>query len=274
MSIEPERQVLSEVGKGFTTTAKDYDRSVMFNIAGGQRLIMSLPPGDYRRVLDVGCGTGLASLAMIDRFHPDHITGVDPAQGMLDEFARKLHEADSDVEVELKAADVMDMGLPADSFDAVVSTMAFHWFPDKPGACVQMARVMKPGAVLGILNSGRHAEHEFREILEGVDHPGVPIWQAAFDTVQRDIPELESYVKGAGLEVLDVWMERRIRRTPPEAYLERMRVVTHHMFQQHFSDDEIADLHAKTAEQMHKVTGPEGFEYTFTKLYTIARKPR
>lgn len=265
-------RAVANVGEGFTSTARDYDRGVAHNIAGAERLIMSLPDGPYRRVLDVGCGTGLASLFMIRRFHPDHVTGVDPSQGMLDEFDRKLHDADARVEVELKAADVMHMGLPEESFDAVVSTMAFHWFPDKPGACRELARVMAPGAVLGMLNSGRHAEHEFREVLARVDHPGAAIWEACFDAVQRDIPEMESYVRGAGLEVVDLWMERRIRRTPPEAYLERMRVVTRHMFDG-FSDEDLAELHRLTRDEMRRVEGPEGFEYTFTKLYTIARKP-
>lgn len=273
MSTDPADRVMANVGEGFSATAKDYDRGVHFNIAGAHRLIMSLPDGDYRRVLDVGCGTGTASLALIERFHPDHITGVDPSQGMLDEFARKLHHADGHVEVELHCADVMDMGIERGTYDAVISTMAFHWFPDKPAAMKEMAAALRPGGIIGLLNSGRHAEHEFREILARVDHPGVPIWDAAFETVQRDIPEMEGYVRGAGLEPVDLWMERRIRRTPPEMYLERMRVVTHHMFQEHFTEDEIADLHRRTAAEMHKAIGPEGFEYTFTKMYTVARKP-
>lgn len=274
MSDQPQASLdAPRVGTGFSKTASDYDRGVAFNIAGGQRLIASLPPGRYERVLDVGCGTGLASLAMIERFHPRHITGVDPAQGMLDLFERKLHEVDRDVEVELKATDVMNMDVEEGSYDAVVSTMAFHWFPDKPAATREMARALRPGGVLGILNSGRHAEHEFREALATVDHRGVPVWDNAFDVVQQDIPELESYVRGAGLEVEDIWMERRIRRTSVDAYIRRMRVVCAHLFDGILSDEEVDDLYAKTEAAMRRVEGPEGFEYTFTKLYTIARKP-
>ncbi len=270
---EHELRAVADVGEGFSSTAKDYDRGVRFNIAGGQRLVMSLPDGDHRRVLDVGCGTGLASLAMMARFHPDHVTGVDTSRGMLDEFAAKLHQSDAQVEVELKQADVLHMGIAPGTYDAVVSTMAFHWFPDKAGATRAMGDALRPGGVLGVLCSGRHAEHEFREVLARVDHPGVAVWDAVFDAVQRDIPEMEEYVRGAGLEPLDIWMERRIRRVPPAEYLERMRVVTRHLFQAQFNDDEIADLHARTAAEMHAAAGADGFEYTFTKLYAIARKP-
>lgn len=270
---EHARRAVADVGEGFTTTAKDYDRGVRFNVAGGRRLITSLPDGAYRRVLDVGCGTGLASLAMMERFHPDHVTGVDTSRGMLDEFATKLHQTDAQVEVELRQADVMHMGIEAGTYDAVVSTMAFHWFPDKAGATRAMGDALAPGGVLGVLCSGRHAEHEFRDVLSRVDHPGVPVWDAVFDAVQRDVPEMERYVRDAGLEPVDIWMERRIRRVPPAEYLERMRVVTRHLFQGRFSDDEIADLHARTAVAMHDTAGADGFEYTFTKLYAIARRP-
>ena len=60
-----------------------YDGAVRFNIEGAQRLVMSIPPGTYDNVLDVGCGTGFSTQAVIDRFHPSRVTGVDPSEGIL-----------------------------------------------------------------------------------------------------------------------------------------------------------------------------------------------
>ena len=44
--------------EGFSKGAGSYDEAVRHNIAGSERLVMSLPGRDYARVLDVGCGTG------------------------------------------------------------------------------------------------------------------------------------------------------------------------------------------------------------------------
>lgn len=274
MSETIQRDATDGAAENFTNTAKDYDAVVRHNIAGARRLVMSLPDGDYRRVLDVGCGTGWAALAMLDRFPQiEHVTGVDPAEGMLTVFNAKIAQIGGGTEIELRHADVMAMGVEAESFDAVISSMAMHWFPDKPGAMVAMAQALKPGGTIGILCSGRGGEHEFREVLAGLDPPPPTEWDAAFDAVQRDIGEMEAYLAGAGLEPVDVWMERRLRRTSAEAYLERMRVVASHISSAILTEEEVAELMERVTAGIGAVSGPHGFEYTFTKLYAVARKP-
>ena len=82
------------VASGFSETASDYDGAVRFNIEGAQRLVMAIPSGNYDDVLDVGCGTGWATQALIDRFSPARVTGVDPSEGMLEQFEAKLGAID------------------------------------------------------------------------------------------------------------------------------------------------------------------------------------
>ena len=67
-------------------------------------------------------------------------------------------------------------------------------------------------------------------------------------------------------------MERRIRRTPVEAFLERMRVVASHLHAD-MPPDELARMKEQVTAATQAVSGPRGFEYTFTKLFAIARKP-
>lgn len=273
MSETTDRDASTGVADNFTTTAKDYDAVVRHNIAGANRLVLALPDGEYRRVLDVGCGTGWSALAMVSRFPGvTHLTGIDPAQGMLDVFAEKLDELPG-VAVDLRAEDVMAMSVDAESYDAVISSMAMHWFPDKAEAAVAMARPLAPGGVLGILCSGAGGEHEFRQVLRDLDPPGPPAWDAAFDFVQRDVTDMETYLVDAGLEPLDIWMERRLRYSTPEAYLERMRVVASHITAGTMDEDQVAELLERVLAGLHAVSGPRGFAYNFTKLYAIARKP-
>jgi ubiquinone/menaquinone biosynthesis C-methylase UbiE len=258
------------VSSGFSLNAADYDKAVGYNIHGAQRLVDALPRDAYDSVLDIGCGTGFASMAFVNRFGTTRITGVDPAEGMLDQFRAKLTEQPS-LEVTLHQADVLEMPVPDDAFDAVICSMAFHWFPKKAEAAIAMARPLAPGGDLAILCSGRGAEDEFRRILTEI-YPPVPQWVGAFDLVQRDIDEMERYLEGAGLDILDIWMERRIRRVPVEEYLGRMRVVASHL-NKGYTDEELADLDAKVTAATIAASGPRGFEYTFTKLFAIARKP-
>ena len=258
------------VAEGFTQTARDYDDVVRHNVTGAWRLAGSLPPGGYEEVLDVGCGTGFASLAMAERHGTRRVIGVDPAEGMLEQFRAKLADR-PDISVTLHAADVLAMPVADASVDAVICSMAFHWFPRKAEAMRAMARTLRPGGVIGVLCAGRGGEGEFRVVLAGLEPPPVN-WIGAFDAVQRDIPEMEEYLVAAGLEPIDVWMERRIRRVAPEGFLERMRVVAGHLHSD-LSPDELASLNARVAEALARVCGPRGFEYTFTKLFAVARAP-
>ncbi len=254
--------------EGFSKAAESYDAAVRHNIAGSERLVMSLPEGDYARVLDVGCGTGFSSSAMIRRFDVSTIVGVDPAEGMLDVFATKIDEFPA-VEVQLRAEDVMQMSVADDDFDAVICAMALHWFPDKPGAVARMARALRPGGVMGILTAGRGGEDAWRELLERLDAPTA--WTGWFAENQRDVDEIAADLRAAGLDPIDVWMERRRRATPPDAFMARTRSVAAHLLGN--PPGGFSDLDQRIEAALHAASGPDGFVYDYCKLFAVARKP-
>lgn len=259
------------VAAGFTSTAGEYDDVLRHNVEGAYRLTASIPAGEYSTLLDVGCGTGFASLAMYERFGITKITGADPSAGMLEQFAAKLG-AKPDIEATLLEADVLNMDVAPGSQDVVISTMAFHWFPEKRKAMAAMAEPLRPGGVLAILCSGR-GEYEVQHMISRIEPPVPPQYLGLYTLVQRDGSEMHQYIVDAGLEAVDVWTEERRRRVPLEAYLERNRVVASHIF----SDVPEAEREAfaeRFAEGMRREVGPSGMiSYTFTKLFAIARKP-
>lgn len=254
--------------EGFTRGARTYDDAVRHNIAGSERLIMALPAGEYRRVLDVGCGTGWTSAAMARRFDVETIVGVDASKGMLEQFAAKLGEFHG-VEVELRAEDVMAMGVPDGEFDAVLCAMALHWFPDKTAAVARMARALRPGGVMGILMVGRGGEDSWRAVLERVHAPAE--WTGWFEENQRDVDEIDADLRAAGLEPLDVWMERRRRHTHPDEFMARTRSVAAHLLAN--PPGGYGDLDRRIETALHDAAGPSGFVYDYCKLYAVARKP-
>lgn len=259
------------VGEGFTRAASVYDEVLRHNADGARRLVAAIPEGRYDTVLDVGCGTGFASLEMADRFGTTSLIGVDPSEGMLEVFRGKI-AGRPEPHAELVVGDVMDLPVPPGSVDAVISTMAFHWFPDKPGALREMAARLRPGGVLGILAAGTGTDGELREILRGITPPVPPAWLAVFDHIHRDVPWMMDHLEAAGLEVVDVWTESRFRRTPPEDYMARMQATASHLSAD--LDPEEALAHGERLTQaVVAASGPRGFGYTFNKLFAIARRP-
>jgi trans-aconitate methyltransferase len=258
-----------EVGEGFTRAADDYDELLRHNREGARRLVAAMPEGRYDEILDVGCGTGFVTEAMIDRFGTRRVTGVDPSEGMLERFREKLAGR---VDATVRVAGVHDMDVPDGAFDAVVSGMAFHWFPEKPAAIAAMARRVRPGGVLAILASGAGTDAEFRAVLEGVRPPVPAAWTEVFDVIQRTGDEVAGWMRDAGLDVVDVWEERRIRRADPDAYLARIAAVASHLSAS-LDPDEAAAHVGNVTRAVHAASGPEGFAYAFVKLFAIARRP-
>jgi len=253
---------------GFSRAAASYDDAVRHNIAGSRRLVMSLPDGDHARVLDVGCGTGFTSVEMLRRFDVRRIVGVDPAQGMLEVFASKLG-AFPGVDVDLRAEDVMAMGVPDGAVDTVISAMALHWFPDKPGAVVRMARALRPGGVMGILTAGHGGEDAWRDLLQDIGAP--PEWSGWFAVNQLDVDQMAAYMRAAGLEPQDVWIERRRRATAPDAFMARTRAVAGHLLGN--PPGGVSELDRRIEAALHDRSGPDGFVYDYCKLFAVARRP-
>jgi SAM-dependent methyltransferase len=150
--------------------------------------------------------------------------------------------------------------------------MAFHWFPDKAGAVAVMGAALRPGGVLAILTAGAGGEESFRRVLRSLDPPAPPHLDATFDFAQRDIGDMEGYLEAAGLEPIDIWVERRTRRTSAEAYMARMRAVASHVTSG-MGEQEQADLEARILAGMAAMADDAGrFVYDFCKLNVLARK--
>lgn len=258
------------VGEGFDRSAAEYDEILVHNRSGARRLVEGLPDGAYPDVLDVGCGTGFVTEEMVRRFGVARVTGVDPSEGMLERFRERADGLG--LEATTVQAGVHDMPVPDAAFDAVVSGMAFHWFPDKPAAIAAMGRRLRPGGVLGVLASGRGTDQEFLEVLRAV-RPSVPAaWIDVFGQIQRSADEVAGYAEDAGLGILDAWEERRVRRTSPEAYIARIAAVAGHLSAD-MDPDEAAAHGERVAAGIAAAAGPRGFEYAFVKLFVVARRP-
>lgn len=259
------------VGAGFDQTAGTYDELLLHNRQGADRLVDALPPGDYPRIVDVGCGTGFASLAMVARRGTRHVVGVDGSAGMLDVF-RSQAQGLTGVEVELHVGDAAHLPAPDAAADAVISTMAFHWFPDKQAAITEMARVVRPGGIVAVLAAGRGTDAELLSTMRAMDPPVPAAWTGVFDHIHRNPREMQEMLDTAGLVPVDVWSETRYRHTSPEAYLARLQAVAGHLSSD-MSPEEAQGHGERLAYALGARSGPKGFGYSFVKLFAIARRP-
>jgi ubiquinone/menaquinone biosynthesis C-methylase UbiE len=104
--------------------------------------IAELRAAGSKRVLDVGCGTGIFSTRISEELGAD-VVGCDLSPGMLDQARNKSQG------VGWVLGDSGRLPLGPATVDAVVCTQAFHFF-DQSGALGEFRRVLVPNGVVVI----------------------------------------------------------------------------------------------------------------------------
>jgi ubiquinone/menaquinone biosynthesis C-methylase UbiE len=91
--------------------------------------------------LDVGCGNGAFTEAIIARAAPAEVTGIDPAEGQL-AYARTRPGAKL---AQFQVAGAQALPFPDNCFDVAIMALVITFVPDPLAAVREMARVVKPG---------------------------------------------------------------------------------------------------------------------------------
>lgn len=152
-----------------------------------------LEPG--HRVLDLGCGPGAVALRVADQHPEASVIGMDPDPDVLGRARGKAERAGLGVVFQPGFAE--DLPFDDDSFDRVVSSLAFHHIDGarQLEAAAEVRRVLRPDglAVIADIQPEQHTAHGLLGTLLGrtgavPEVPGVDIagllGQAGFEKIE------------------------------------------------------------------------------------------
>jgi ubiquinone/menaquinone biosynthesis C-methylase UbiE len=196
--VRPSRRYSEEPGdpqaytdafdRWYSRLARPYDVAVKLLPVWRRWLRQALPLIQGPRVLEVSFGTGWLLTQYAGRFDTE---GVD-LNGDLVVLARR-NLARAGLRVQLRQGTVESLPYPDGAFDTVVNTMAFTGYPDGARAAAEMARVLRPGGRLVMIDVGYpHDDNRVGTVL-------VRLWEHAGDLI-RDTPAV---LRAAGFSVVD-----------------------------------------------------------------------
>lgn len=120
-------ELLETMAEFFTARVDGYDEHMLTNVEGckeGYAVMAKLIPRDTKRLLDLGCGTGL-ELDEIFKYMPHiSVTGIDLTQAMLD----KLMQKHPDKDLKLICGDYFNTDFNDGEFDCAISFETMHHF--------------------------------------------------------------------------------------------------------------------------------------------------
>src|SRR5215467_10115730 len=156
------------------------------------------------RWLDVGCGNGAFTEALIGRCAPSEVVAVDPSEGQL-AFARTRPGAKP---AQFQLGDAQALPFGDDRFDVAAMALVITFLSDPGKAISEMTRVVRPGGWVGTymwdVPGGGTPVHPIYVAMESLGMPSPRPPDAAVS--RRDT--LQALWKDAGLESIETQVIR------------------------------------------------------------------
>ncbi len=106
---------------------------------------------DGGTVLDACTGTADVAIGFAGRLHHAHVFGVDRSAGMLSAGCKKITKKKLNGQIKLIESDVLELPFRNECFDAVTVAFGLRNLSNYRKGMAEMARVLKPGGRLVIL---------------------------------------------------------------------------------------------------------------------------
>jgi SAM-dependent methyltransferase len=153
--------------------------------------------------LDVGCGTGALTRAILDAANPREVLGIDPSADFLATAAGQI----ADPRVRFDVGDAGALSVPDDAYDVVIAGLVLHFVPDPPLAVREMARAATTGGTVAAYVWDPAGEGQFTRYLwraaTALDPAAAAQDPARQESVSHPEP-LAALFAGAGLHTVTV----------------------------------------------------------------------
>jgi trans-aconitate 2-methyltransferase len=185
-----------------------------------QRLVGIAPDAT---VLDVGCGTGLVTEALLELVPRGRVLALDASAEMVALARSRLGDRAT-----VWCQDALELELDG-SVDAIVSTAALHWVTDHDRLWARLAGALRPGGVLEVQCGGEGNIDGVREVIEAVAQELAPELVGWSPWVFAGPQETQRRLRAAGFTATKCWLQERPTRPQDVDAFVRTSILAAHL---------------------------------------------
>lgn len=217
--VEPAKQV-------DTAAAEAYEQFMVPNLFGPwvDDVVALAAPQTGEHVLDVACGTGIATRFVAERVTASGTAvGLDIDSGMI-EVARMRPASSTGASLAWRCGSALDMPFEDGTFDMVLCLQGLQFFPDKVAGLREMRRVLKPAGRLAasVWRTIEHCKGHYA-LAQALERHGVDAEAARRPFSLGDADELQRLVRAAGFRDVNVRAAvKSIRFPSPQYFIESL----------------------------------------------------
>jgi SAM-dependent methyltransferase len=154
---------------------------------------------DRERVLDIGCGAGSLTFALLAAASLDSVDACDTSPMFVDEVRTQA----GDLPIRVALGDACDLPFETASFDRALSLLVLQFVPDTGRAVREMRRVVRPGGVVAAavwdIFGGMPANRMLWDTATALIPSAAAVRAELFGTPIAQVGDLEAAWSAAGL---------------------------------------------------------------------------
>ncbi len=152
-----------KITASFSKAAPIYDDLTGLHRTIADELVMRIDTAlPAKTVLDIGCGTGYLTHQLKKNFSIAHVTGIDAAEGMIQQAQMKYPD------ISFKLANALSLPFEEHSIDLIVSNLAYQWIRPLEESFVQVKNVLSPQGCFHMAIFGKDTCGELMTTLQAV----------------------------------------------------------------------------------------------------------
>lgn len=176
---ESDKSKKEQVAEMFDNISHKYDflnhfLSMGIDISWRKKLVKTAKANAPKQILDIATGTGDLAI-MMSSIKPNHITGLDLSEGMLDVGRKKIAEKNLDGLISMIQGDSENLPFEDNSFDLVTVSFGVRNFENLNKGLKEINRVLRPGGTFLVLEFSQPERFPMKQLYGFYSNNVLPV---------------------------------------------------------------------------------------------------